>query len=289
MAVLVLGGPWHALGVILLALAASCGGEDPSGPGSPDLPMSSRIIDHNCCDLWAIPMSRIEEVQNEIRLHYAHTSHGSQLITGLERIEEADEGYDVEIGHSFLPEQAGALCIFDGQAWETYIDPALFWQTPEGMDRTRDVLDGNPSIKVCMWSWCSQLDGFSQEGTQAYLDAMSELESEYPEVTFVYMTGNAQASGGEGCNRFQRNELIRGHCRTGGRMLYDFADLDCWWYDPSAEEWEQSTYRYEGIDVPIEHPEFNGDRAGHTTFESCEQKGRALWWLLAVTAGWTGE
>jgi len=33
---------------------------------------------------------------------------------------------------------------------------------------------------------------------------------------------------------------------------------------------------------------FYGNEYGHTTAESCEQKGRAWWWMMAVLAGWGG-
>jgi len=36
----------------------------------------------------------------------------------------------------------------------------------------------------------------------------------------------------------------------------------------------------------VEHPHFHGDEAGHTTYESCEQKGKAVWWMTARIAGW---
>ncbi len=32
----------------------------------------------------------------------------------------------------------------------------------------------------------------------------------------------------------------------------------------------------------------HGDDAGHTTFQSCENKAYASWWLMARLAGWDG-
>ena len=61
-------------------------------------------------------------------------------------------------------------------------------------------------------------------------------------------------------------------------MLFDFADLDCWY---NGEQ-----YTEDGI--PTEHPHYNGDEAGHTTYESCENKGKAVWRMMARLAGWSG-
>lgn len=246
------------------------------------------VIDHTCENLDLIPPEWIDAVQETMRLHYAHTSHGGQLTTGLERIEDDDPAYDVEIGYCYLPSSPGAFCIFDGQEGETYITPELYWQSDEGMDYTRDVLNDNPSINTSMWCWCTQLDYYSEAEVEAYLDSIAVLESEFPGVTFVRMTGNAQAEGSDGYNRYLRNEQIREYCIANEKVLFDFADLDCWWFDPSTQEWEHHTYDYGGEDVPSEHPEFHGDEAGHTTYESCEQKGRAVWWMMAVLAGWEG-
>ncbi|MDZ7860443.1 MAG: hypothetical protein U5O15_07230 [Candidatus Krumholzibacteriota bacterium] len=247
------------------------------------------IIDHTCEGISDIPDAWIDSVQAVIKLHYAHTSHGGQLVTGLSYIETGDSKYSVARGDNTLPTEEGAFCIYGGQISDTYISTYEYWSTASGMDKTRAVLDANPEINVSMWSWCTELNGYSQEQTRAYLDSISVLEAEYPGVTFVYMTGNAQYTGAEGYNRYLRNQEIRQHCLDNNRVLYDFADLDAWWYNPVAESWEQNTYDYDGTSVPVEHEQFNGDEAAHTTIESCKQKGRAVWWMAALIAGWDGS
>jgi hypothetical protein len=276
--------------IAFLFLTATCSGGESTGPGGSSGGSSFEgQIDHFCTYMAQIPGQWIDSVQENIRMHYAHTSHGGQLTTGLELLESDDSAFDVAIGSSYLPDVPGALCVFDGQEGETYISPDLFWETHDGMDMTRDVLSDNPSINVCMWCWCCQLDYYGQGEVQAYLDSMSVLETEYPAVTFVYMTGNAQNTGSEGYNRYQRNQQIRLYCENNGKILYDFADLDAWWYNASTSQWEQNTYSWSGSEIPVEHEQFNGDEAGHTTFESCRQKGRAVWWMLALIDGWEGN
>ena len=244
------------------------------------------IIDHTCTTLSEIPASWIDKVQDEVKWHYAHTSHGGQLTTGLQRIEDSDTMYSVAIGSSTLPTETGAFCIFNGQENSTYIAPEQYWKTTDGMNQTRDVLNHNHSIHFSQWSWCTQLNSYSENEMKAYLDSMQVLETEFPEETFIYMTGNAQADGSGGYNRYQRNEYIRQFCRDNNKVLYDFADLDAWWYNPSTEQWEQNTYTYDGHIIPIEHSHFNGSESGHTTYESCEQKGKAVWWMMAKLDGW---
>ena len=166
------------------------------------------------------------------------------------------------------------------------------------MNKTRDVLNHNPTINVSQWCWCCQLNSYSQDDTQDYLDSISVLEAEFPDVTFVYMTGNAQTGPGnhynqsltQGYNRYLRNEQIRNYCIANNKVLFDFADIDCWWYNPISEEWELSTYEYwngnDTITVPYEHPQYNLNQAGHTSYENCENKGKAVWWMMAKLAGW---
>lgn len=244
------------------------------------------LIDHSCTDLSQVPPVWIEAVKSSLQSHYAHTSHGGQLTYGLDFVEDDVPLCDAEVGIGYLPQVSGAYCVFDGQENESYVTPDLYWESSEGLNLTRDVLDGNPALDTSMWCWCSQCDYYDQSQVQAYLDAMSQLESEYPEVTFVYFTGNAQATGSEGYNRFLRNNQIRDYCTANDKVLFDFADMDAWWYNPSSFQWEHHTYQYNGTAVPAEHPQYYGDEYGHTTAESCYNKGSAWWWMMAVLAGW---
>ncbi len=240
------------------------------------------IIDHNTIDLASIPMEWIESVQADAKMHYAHTSHGGQLTGGLELLEGDDAEYDIAIGYSSLPTTSGAFCIYDGQSWGTYIGPTEYWETHDGMEDTRYVLDSNPSINYSMFCWCGQMGYYSEDQVYAYLDSMETLEAEYPDVTFILFTGHAQYSDWDGYTRHHNNNIIRQYALDNNKILFDFADIDCH-YDG-----ELYTYEYDGEDIPLEHPHYAGEEMAHTSYENCRNKGRAFWWMMARLSGWPG-
>ena len=41
------------------------------------------IVDHNCTDITKIPQTAIEQAKTNLHIAYGHTSHGSQLTTGM--------------------------------------------------------------------------------------------------------------------------------------------------------------------------------------------------------------
>jgi hypothetical protein len=243
------------------------------------------VINHLCADLAAIPADAIQTAQDVCKWHYARLSHGRQLMVGFENIEAADPFYAAiwpKTGGS-LPVEPGTLCIYtDAVSSDSY------WRG-SGIDITRSILAGTPALNISALSWCAELNTASESYVQEYLTALQTLESEFPDVTFVYFTGTAQDSAGYGYNRYLRNKQIRDFCVANNRVLYDFEDLDSSWFNPATQQWEHSTYEYNGVTVPVEHPNLAGNDAEHTSYASCEQKGRAAWWMMAVLAGWSAR
>ena len=66
-----------------------------------------------------------------------------------------------------------------------------------------------------------------------YLLQMSELERDYPDITFIYMTGHLEGTGLDGILN-KHNEIIREYCREYEKILYDFADIER--YDPEVRD-----------------------------------------------------
>jgi hypothetical protein len=244
------------------------------------------VVDHNCTYLSQISDEWVDSVQARVRMYYVHTSHGGQITDGLESLEGLYPEYSVNIADGYLPSEAGAFCMYDRSG-----DPKDFWWGDEwknGPTITRGVLTANPDINVAAFCWCGQMTYKDSAYVAAYCDSMSMLEAEFPGVTFVYMTGNAQSTGDRGYNRHLRNEQIRRYCEENKKVLFDFADLDSWWFNPDTEEWERSTYSYEGYTIPKQHWLWEGEDCGHALWASCRQKAKATWWMMARLVGWDG-
>jgi hypothetical protein len=243
------------------------------------------IIEHTCTDFSRIPLMWIDSTKVKMRMYYGHTSHGEQVTEGLRRIEAASPYFAYEMAHRALPDDPNTFCVNDDRS----VSPETYWLTAAGMNRTRDALTSYPAINMSMFMWCDQLMTWSQAQVEEYFDSIESLEAEFPGVTFVYATGHAQGSGAIGYNRYLRNEQIRAYCEANDKVLFDFGDMDAWWYNPATQEWEQNTYIYGEVTVPIQHSTYDGDEWAHTTFESCEVKGRGMWWLATMLSGWYAD
>jgi len=265
------------------------------------------IIDHTCTDLSKIPGYWLERAK-ELTVHYAHTSHGGQVISGIENLEQLDPKYDVAVRRSdtvALPGETNVLRIYDGNnlgGGDTYITPDEYWSTAYGVDRTRSVADTG-WFNFSTWTWCGQVSGASESYINEYLDTLDTLELEYPYMRFIHMTGHTDGTGETG-NLHARNDQIRNYCIQNNKVLFDFADIES--YDPDGNYYldrgtndncdydsdgngsRDSNWADEWCATHPDDPLCDPCGCAHSKSLNCNLKARAFWWMMARLAGWDG-
>ena len=224
------------------------------------------IADHLAAAAFGgIPESYITQAINSFKIFYGHTSHGSQIITGLEMLQNAVYNY------AGLSVEEYGSDLGDSE-W-----PAI----------TRNRLnEAGSDINVVMWSWCGQLSGLSSSDVDAYLSSMSALEGEYPSVKFIYMTGHTDGTGESGTLR-TNNKRIRDYVAAHNKILFDFADVES--YDPDGTYYADTSDDCGWCTTWCASHTCPGcGSCAHSHCFNCYLKGKAFWWLLARIGGWSG-
>ncbi|MBN2002701.1 MAG: DUF11 domain-containing protein [Anaerolineae bacterium] len=283
-------------------------------PLAPQARTAPLIIDNRNTDITAIPQQWIEAAKQQLHIAYGHTSHGSQLTTGMNGLVAFANGGGLGMA---LPEDIfawnnggtnGALDLHD------YAMGGDVGYYPQWVDNTHTYLgavdpntgrgQAHPDVNVIIWSWCGQASSRTEATMiSTYLAPMTALEEEYPGITFVYMTGHSDGSGEEG-NLHLRNQQIRDYAIANNKVLFDFYRIEL--YDPDGN--------YYGDKAVNDNCDYDSDGNGsrdanwalrwqssHTQDEdwyscscahsqslNCNRKAFASWALWASLAGWNG-
>ncbi len=259
------------------------------------------IVDHTCTDITEIPQSAIEQAKANLHIAYGHTSHGSQLTTGMTGLVAFANGGGLGLSlpdNIFAWNNGGTGSALDLHDNAMGGDVGYY---PQWVNNTGAYLDNpaNADVNVIIWSWCGQVDAKYSAGTleSEYLIPMVQLEADYPDVQFVYMTGHVDIW--DDADNKAANQMIRDFCMNHNKILYDFADIErydpdgsffeyvhdnCDYYDASfnrlgnwAIEWQNS--HVEGVD-------WYSCSSAHSEPLNANRKAYAAWWLWARIAGW---
>ena len=258
------------------------------------------IVDHRHTNIPKIPQTAIEAAKANLHIAYGHTSHGSQLTTGMTGLVAFANGGGLELTlptDIFAWNNGGSGGALDLHDYAMGGDVGYY---PQWVDNTRTYLGANSDVNVIIWSWCGQVDDKYAAGTleSEYLTPMAQLEADYPDVTFVYMTGHVDIW--DDADNKAANQMIRDYCNANDKVLYDFADIehydpdgtyfeyvndDCGYYDGPggtllgnwATEWQNSH---------TEDVDWYSCGSAHSQPLNANRKAYAAWWLWAVLGGW---
>ncbi len=257
------------------------------------------IVNHNCTDITTIPEAGINQARAELHIAYGHTSHGSQITDGMTGLvvfaNGGGLGLDLPLD-IFAWENSGADGALHLHDYAMVGDAGYY---PQWVEETEHYISIHPATNVIIWSWCGQAAEKYAAGTleSEYLAPMSQLEIDYPDVMFVYMTGHVDHFADADIKA--ANNMIRTYCFNNNKILYDFADIEsydpdctffafphdnCDYYSSSgqllgnwAREWQSSH---------IENEEWYLCNSAHSEPLNANRKAYAAWYLWVSLSGY---
>ncbi|MFC2124264.1 hypothetical protein ACFLU5_05595 [Bacteroidota bacterium] len=274
----------------------------------------------------AIPTEYIDAARNNLHIAYQHTSHGTHVSYGMFGLPDCKVGDEALFAITNNDPQMGKLDFRD-YALASYAEPGvdaadLSRNETAFLQATRNYLDDpeNAEINVVMWSWCN-IEGHDVESN--YLPGMQTLINEYSEggsmigsgtgqrqnaVTFIFMTGHANLNNNVGSGKPKdQAELIIDYCRQNNYLCLDYYGIDT--HDIDGNYWEDAgddgnsatggnfySVWQNSHTLGLDYFENRSSPGGSVTFGAhntqhitANRKAYAMWYLLAIIAGWDGQ
>ena len=265
------------------------------------------LVNHTSTGITQIPESAIVAAKSSLHIAYGHTSHGSQLTDGMTGLVAFmnGRGFTNNLYAWNNGGTGGALDLHDyamggdvGYYPDWVNNRRAYLGTPN--PSTGRGTGANADVNVIIWSWCGQVSGKYTAGTlnSEYINPMVQLETDYPGIKFVYMTGHLDHAD-DAANK-NANQAIRNFCQANNKILYDFADIES--YDP-----DNNFYQYAGDDCSYYasatgallgnwatawqnshtvNVDWYNCSSAHSQPLNANRKAYAAWWLWSRLAGW---
>ncbi|MBP7735609.1 MAG: hypothetical protein KA369_06505 [Spirochaetes bacterium] len=129
---------------------------------------------------------------------------------------------------------------------------------------------------------------------------METLITEYPAVTFVFMTGHPNGDGESvgTTSAYHCHTLITEHCQINNRYCIDYwsietHDMNDNYYATANDDGIAGSvsFYYDWMTSHDEGTDYYGCSCAHTTNQriTCNRIAYAAWWIWARVAGWSGS
>jgi hypothetical protein len=256
------------------------------------------IIDHTAVQQFnQIPDYWLDQARR-MSVYYGHTSHGSQIVAGLNYLEAyidpAKYKFKASMRYSLpvtAPAQENPPALL---MTELGAQPYEYWEGTAAQDETIRTIN-SLGVDLAGWAWCGQHGNTSM--VQSYLNAMQRIENGCQGAMHFYMTGH----GGNSRVR-ANNQTIRQYCIDNNKILFDFEDIE--YHDPDGNYYpnedgtgtwcaawvQQNPGVYSNIPPRVETGG-GGDnwmRSSHAHGLFTIMKAQAFWYMMARLAGWDG-
>ena len=185
------------------------------------------LINHRNADLLPSDVSVISGIK-ALDIYFEHASVGGNIMGGIRGLSTDNATYTLNLGAFYSTIDTNWFRKTNGLVENNRGNP--------GADQKIELFSSNmrtsgfaETVGLAMYKFC-YIDTPSNPGllfTNA-MNSMEVLESNYPNVHFIWWTMPLQSAGSANNGIHSFNVLVRSYCALNNKPLFDLADIEAW-------------------------------------------------------------